>query len=180
MGNKPIRSQSLGERIRQMRQQQKLDLKQLAIRTGFPPEYLRDVVEGKVAPPVGTLIQISRSLSVDSSALLAEERKKQRLQSHLIQTAAYSYRCLTPDAQDKHLWAYSVTFEPEKQHQMAGYEHEGEEFVYVVEGKAEIQVEGNVHVLKKAASLHFNSGAPHKLKYPSPKQSKLIVVGYTP
>jgi len=129
---------------------------------------------------VGGLIQISRELAVDSASLLAEEKKKERIKSYIKRTKAYSYKALTAGAEDKHLWAYLVTLEPKKQHEMVAYKHEGEEFVYVVEGRVEIQVGKEINVIKKGQSLHFNSGISHNLKNLSSKQSTLLVVVYTP
>ena len=180
MPRRPEKTQSLGERIRVMREKQQVDLKVVAEKTGYSLEYLQEIEGGKVSPPVGALIQISRALAVDSSSLLAEDKKKERRQSYLKRTKAYAYKSLTPDAEDKHLWAYQVTLEPKKEHEMVEYKHEGEEFVYVVEGRVEIQVGKEKNVVKKGQSLHFNSGITHNLKNLSSKQSTLLVVVYTP
>ncbi|MDQ7782710.1 MAG: cupin domain-containing protein [Desulfomonilaceae bacterium] len=180
MARKPKASQSLGERVRAMRKRLNLDLDQLAEKTGFKAEYLEKVEEGKIAPPVGTLIQISRSLSVDSSALLAEGKMEERRRSYRKRTKAYSYKNLTPDAEDKHLWAYLVTLDPKKEHEMVVYRHEGEEFVYVLEGRVEITVGEEATVVKKGGSIHFNSAMAHNLKNLSTKRTKLLVVVFTP
>jgi len=180
MAKKADKTVTLGQRIREMRKKLNMDLNQLAEKTGHSPEYLQDLEEGKVSPPVGALIQISRALAVDSASLLAEDKKAERKKSHLKRTQAYSYKSLTPDAEDKHIWAYLVTLDPKKQHEMVAYKHEGEEFVYVIEGRVEIEVGEDVHELKRGASLHFNSVIPHKLRNLSTKQTKLLVVVYTP
>jgi quercetin dioxygenase-like cupin family protein len=180
MPKKLAKTQSLGERIRSMREKQSVDVTQLAEKTGCTVEYLSQIEEGKVSPPVGTLIQISRALSVDSAAFLAEEKRKERRSSYLKRTKAYAYKSLTPNAEDNHLWAYLITLAPKKEHEMVEYKHEGEEFIYVLEGKVEVQVGDQVNLLKPGKSLHFNSAIPHNLKNVSPKESKLMVVVYTP
>jgi len=180
MAKQANKSQSLGDKVREMRKKQNIELNQLAERIGWPPEYLHEIEGGKVVPPVGALIQISRALSVDSASLLAEDRKAERQKSYRKRTQAYSYRSLTPDAEDKHIWAYLVTLDPEKPHEKVVYKHQGEEFVYVVDGKVEIQVGDDVHALKKTDSLHFDSARPHKLRNLSTKQTTLLVVVYTP
>ncbi len=180
MPKRSEKTQSLGERIRAMREKQQVDLKVVAEKTGYSLEYLQEIETGKVSPPVGALIQISRALAVDSSSLLAEDRKKERRQSYLKRTKAYAYKSLTPDAEDKHLWAYHITMEPKKEHEMVAYKHEGEEFVYVLDGRVEIQIGEATHVVKKGGTLHFDSGVSHNLRNLSTKQSKLLVVVYTP
>ncbi|MEW6533289.1 MAG: cupin domain-containing protein [Thermodesulfobacteriota bacterium] len=180
MPTKPRSSRSLGERIQDMRKKQKMDLEAFAKKTGYDADYLTKIEEGKISPPVGALIQISRALAVDSSTLLAEEKRKERARSYRKRTRAYLYKNLTPGAEDKHLWAYLVTLEPKREHERVEYQHEGEEFVYVMEGRVQIQVGKKAHDLKKGTSLHFTSSQPHTLKNLSAKQSKLLVVVYTP
>jgi transcriptional regulator with XRE-family HTH domain len=171
---------ALGERIREMRKKRDIAVESLAEKTGYPTEYIQQVESGEVSPPVGALIQISRALALDSAALLSEDRKKERRQSFRKRTQAYSYENLTPDAEDKHLWAYLVTLEPEKQHESVEFKHEGEEFVFVLDGKVRLNVGGEAFELKKGASHHFNSAIDHTLLNLSVKRSKLLVVVYTP
>jgi quercetin dioxygenase-like cupin family protein len=180
MAKKAAKSESLGERIRKMRTRQKVDLETLAQQTGYDLDYLEKVEQGKVSPAVGTLIQISRALAVDSASLLAEDRKKERRRSYRKRTKAYSYKNLIPGAEDKHLWAYLITLEPKKTHESVEYKHEGEEFLYVLEGRVQLQVGREVHTLTKGKSLHFNSAQEHVLKNLSSKESKLIAVVYIP
>jgi len=180
MAKKPSQTKSLGERIRDMRKKLKLDVNQLAEKVGWTPEYLEQIEGGELSPPVGALIQISRALAVDSATLLAEEKKAERRRGYLKRTKAYAYKCLTPDAEDKHLWAYLITLDPKRAHEMVAYKHEGEEFVFVLEGRVEIRVGDETHVIKKGGTLHFNSGVAHNLTNLSTRQSKLLVVVYTP
>ena len=149
MVKKPEQVQSVGDRIRKMRRNLNLDIKQLSEKTGYATDYLEEIEDSRVVPPVGALIQISRALAIDTSTLLAEEKRIERRKSYRKRTKAYSYKSLTPDAEDKHLWAYLITLDPQKQHEMVEYRHEGEEFVYVLEGKVEIQVGEEKNILKK-------------------------------
>ncbi len=180
MAKKATKIQTVGEKIREMRERLKLDIDKLAEKTGYEPEYLRELEDGKISPAVGALIQISRAMAVDSSELLADEKKEARKKSHLKRTKAYSYKSLTPDAEDKHLWAYLVSLDPKKEHEMVAYQHEGEEFMFVIEGKVEVKVGEDIHVIKKGEHVHFNSGVKHHLRNLSSKVSTLIVVVYTP
>ncbi|MCX5862469.1 MAG: XRE family transcriptional regulator [Desulfomonile sp.] len=180
MAKKSDRVLGVGDRIREMRKKLNVDLNQLSEKTGYAADYLKEIEEGTIAPPVGALIQISRALAIDSATLLAEEKKIERRKSYRKRTKAYSYKSLTPDAEDKHLWAYLITLDPKKAHDMVEYKHEGEEFVYVLEGRVEIQVGQEPNILKRGSSLHFNSGTAHNLRNLSSKISQLLVVVYTP
>ncbi len=180
MGKKPLKTESLGERIRQMRKKQNIDLETLAEKLGQPVDFLQQIEEGKTSPPVGALIQISRALSMESGELLSEGRRQERRKGYRKRTKAYKYKTLTPEAEDNHLWAYQVTLDPKQEHERVEYKHEGEEFVYVLEGRVEIRVGDEKHILRKGSSLHFNSAAPHTLTNLSKTEAKLIVVVYAP
>ena len=180
MPKKKDPSKTLGERVREMRAKKKISLEGFAHQIGADPTYLERIEDGRVSPPVGMLIQISRALAIDSATLLSESKKQERVKSYKKRTKAYSYKNLTPGAEDKHLWAYLITLDPKKEHAKVEYKHEGEEFVYVMDGKVQVTVGTKEHELKKGASLHFMSSTPHTLKNLSTKQSKLLVVVYTP
>jgi quercetin dioxygenase-like cupin family protein len=60
------------------------------------------------------------------------------------------------------------------------YTHEGEEFVYVLDGKIEVTVGEHVNKLNTGDSLHFNSGISHHMRNVGSKKAELIVVIYGP
>jgi quercetin dioxygenase-like cupin family protein len=83
-------------------------------------------------------------------------------------------------AENKHLKAFRVTVDAMKDHKGVGYQHEGEEFIYVLAGRMEVTVGDHVNNLKEGESLHFNSGIRHKLRNVGKKKAQLLVVIYTP
>jgi quercetin dioxygenase-like cupin family protein len=179
---KVARSVPVGEKIKKARQKKKIALDQVANDTGCTVDYLEKVESGKVIPPVGTLLQISRALQIDSGLLLKEEPStvERRVRAFKKRTENYAYTTLTPGAENKHLKAFRVTVDPMKDHKGVGYQHEGEEFVYVLNGHVEVTVGDHVNHLKPGQSLHFNSGVRHKLKNIGRKKAELLVVIYVP
>ncbi len=87
---------------------------------------------------------------------------------------------MTQTAENKHLKAFRIVVEAQKSHGGVGFQHEGEEFAYVLKGKVEVQVGDHVNVLKKGDSLHFNSGIKHDLRNTGKTDAELIVVVYAP
>jgi quercetin dioxygenase-like cupin family protein len=172
----------VGKKIKQARTEKKYSLDQVANETGFSIDYLKEIESGKAIPPVGALLQIARALEIDSGALLKEPESKleSRIKAHKKRTDNYAYSTLTPGAENKHLKAFRITIEARQDHKGVGYHHEGEEFVYVLNGKIEVTVGEHANSLKAGESLHFNSGIRHKLKSISDETAELIVVIYTP
>ncbi len=172
----------VGKKIKQFRIQKKIALSNLANDTGCSVDYLKQLEAGKVMPPVGTLLQISRALQIDSGILFKEQTSKlqSRIKAYNKRTDNYAYTTLTPGAENKHIKAFRVAVEGNSEHTGVGYQHEGEEFVYVLKGEIEVVVGDNINSLAEGESLHFNSGIQHKLRNVSPETAEFLVVIYGP
>jgi transcriptional regulator with XRE-family HTH domain len=171
-----------GKKIKKARLGKKMTLDAMANETGLSKEFIKKIEAGDQIPSVGTLLQMSRALGIDSSFLLKEQDNsiKTRSKAYTKRTNNYAYTPLTPAAENKHLKAFRIVVEAEKSHGGVGFYHEGEEFVYVLKGSVEIKVGDNINVLKKGESLHFNSGIKHDLKNVGKTDAELIVIVYAP
>ncbi len=177
------KSQPIGKRLMKLRKEKQLTLKHMANETGLNPRFISRVEKGEVMPPVSVILQLSRALEVDSSILLREEKKRageKSAEGYQKRTEDYSYETLTPEARHKHLKAFKVFIDPKSEHKPVGYQHQGEEFQYVLKGKIEVMVGENKNILGPGDSLHFNSSIVHKLKNISSEKAELLVVLYTP
>ena len=173
----------LGERLKDIRLEKGMRLDFLANETGFSTEYLSLVEKGQIMPPVATILRLSRALEIDSGILFREERveaDKTKAEDFRKRTEDYSYQNLTPEALHKHLKAFRVFIDPVSEHKGVAYQHEGEEFIYVLKGSVEVMVGDNRNVLNPSESLHFNSSIMHKLKNLSTERAEMLVVLYTP
>ena len=173
----------LGKRLAKLRKERNMTLQGLANETGLTIDYISQIEKAELIPPVAVILQLSRALEIDSSILLKEEKRQAGTKSHedyQKRTEDYSYQNLTPEAQHKHLKAFKVFIDPRSDHKGVSYQHLGEEFIYVLEGKIEVMVGENRNVVPKGKSVHFNSAISHKLNNLSEEEAKLLVVIYTP
>jgi quercetin dioxygenase-like cupin family protein len=172
----------VGKKIKKARTDKKMTYETLANETGFSIDFLKKVEAGKLTPPVGSLLQISRALEIDSGDLLKEEedRMQDRIKAYTKRTASYAYTTLTPGAENKHLKAFRVKIDAMKDHEGVSYNHEGEEFVYVLEGTIEVVVGEHINTVAAGESLHFNSGIQHLLRNIGKTDAELLVVIYNP
>jgi quercetin dioxygenase-like cupin family protein len=170
----------IGKKIKNARTAKKIALDFVANETGCSVDYLKKLEAGKVIPPVGTILRIARTLQIDSGLLLKEQedKLKKRIKAYSKRTDSYAYTTLTPGAENKHLKAFRVIVDAMQNHKGVEYQHDGEEFVYVLSGKIEVIVGDNVNTLSKNDSLHFNSGIKHMLRNIGKKDAELIVVIY--
>ncbi len=172
----------IGKRIRKARLNKKITLDTMANETGMSKEFIKKIEGGDQRPSVGTLLQISKILHIDSSFLLKEQDDtiEKRSKAYTKRTDNYAYTSLTPNAENKHLKAFKIVVEAGKVHDGVGFQHEGEEFVYVLKGQVEVKVGDNVNTLKAGDSLHFNSGIKHDLVNTGKTDAQLVVVVYAP
>ncbi len=178
------RAVKLGAEIRRLRKKAGLSLEELAKQTGLAEDYLSRIEEETEIPPVGAMLQISRVLSLDAGKLLSraetQDRTRKKKEGLQRRKRSYAYKTLAPGGATMHLKAFQVTIDPQQDHEMVDYRHEGEEFIHVLAGKVEVTVGENKYKLSKGKSLHFNSAVPHMLRNPGDVKTELIVVLYTP
>ena len=172
----------IGKKIRKIRLDKKISLDFMANETGLTIDFIKLVESGKQTPSVGNLLQISRALGIDSGFLLKEQEESNanREKAYSRRTDNYAYSPLSSGAGNKHLKPFKITIEAGENHKGVGYQHEGEEFVYVLEGSVDITVGDHVNSLKPGESLHFNSGIKHNLKNTGKEKAELIVIVYSP
>ena len=172
----------IGKRIRRARLDCKMSLDTMANETGLSKASIKAIEGGAQRPSVGTLLQISRTLQLDSGYLLKEQGDtlEERADAYAKRTDHYAYKPLTPGAENKHLKAFRIVVEAGTSHEGVGFQHEGEEFSYVLKGQVEIQVGDHVNTLNAGDSLHFNSGIKHDLRNTGDENAELIVVVYAP
>jgi len=175
--------QPLGKKLMKLRKQKKLTLKHLANETGLSTQYISQVEKGEKMPPVAVILRLSRALEIDSSILLAQEKKrasKKSADDFQKRTEDYTYETLTPEARHKHLKAFKIFVDPKSEHIPVTYQHLGEEFQYVLSGKVEVTVGENKNKLGPGECIHFNSSIVHKLRNIGSEKAELLVVLYTP
>jgi quercetin dioxygenase-like cupin family protein len=173
---------TLGQKLGRLRQEKGMSLDTLANETGQAVDYLRRIEADEVIPPVAVLLTLGRALEVDSGELLKNEAEavERRAEAVKKRTDHYSYRVLTPETGHKHLKGFLITIDPASDLAGPGYQHEGEEFHYVLKGRVRVTVGENVNELAAGESLHFNSNLVHKLSNLGEEPCEILVVLYTP
>ncbi|BBO87847.1 FAD-binding protein [Desulfosarcina ovata] len=172
-----------GEKIKTLREAQGWSGEQLAEATGQTPEFIAGVESGEISPPVAFILRLSTAYGVDPGMFLRNEEKAQirdqRTQAYVNRTRNYSYQTLTSGAEHDHLRAFMVTIEPHHDHKPVAYKHDGEEFIFVMDGKLQFTLGNKIHTLTQGESIHFHSTIPHKLKSLSAEVTRCLVILYT-
>jgi transcriptional regulator with XRE-family HTH domain len=157
----------LGRRIKLLRISLGLTLKDLEERGGISATHVSEIERGKASPTVGALGRIARALGLRPAVLVeprtlpeitimrATERPARR-----VQWGTATLEAVTDPVQGAALSAQIMTL-PMGREPALSHQHEGEEWVMVLTGTAEIRVEGAAFVLREGDSLHFRAYRPH-------------------
>lgn len=175
---KEIQLKEIGEKIKAIRVQKNLKLKDLSDLTGLSNGFLSQVENGQAQISLGNLWKIAQVLEVHlgtffedlkSSSLTIvrrEERKKLTLPKSNV-----SYRLLSPDLNRK-IEMILIELNPgdyrESHEQIT---HEGEECGYVINGRLGIFYGGKEVILEQGDSVYFDSVIPHRFFNPGPEKS---------
>jgi len=178
----------ISRNIQKLRKRKKLTLQDLADRTGFTKGYLSRVERSEKAPPYSTLIKISGALGIEITTILKENFEPptdlrfcltrgahDRVIRETNLFAGYDYVVLGANKPGKNMEPFLI-YAPFEISRM--YTHEGEEFIYVMEGRLEFQYGDEVHTLETGDHVYFDSCVPHSGKSLGKKKAKLMVVIY--
>jgi transcriptional regulator with XRE-family HTH domain len=160
----------IGRRINALRTARGITLEQLARKTGFTKGYLSKVEKSEKAPPVSTLGTIARVLNTTISALLGEESRSatfclvRRNEAPLIArdgTAfGYAYEAMAYKYPNKVMEPFILTL-PLKPKKRTVYQHEGEEILFVIQGRMKFLHGSETVIVDTGDCVYFDSGIPH-------------------
>ncbi|MBF0378797.1 MAG: cupin domain-containing protein [Desulfamplus sp.] len=178
------KSSDFGSKLMSMRKSHQLTLEELAKRTGRNPEFIEELENNRTTPSVGFMIKLSEVFGIDPETFLNEGERAElsgnRAKEYTRRTGNYYYQNLTPGAENEHLRVFMVTIESNKKHKPVAYKHEGEEFIYVMDGNLELTLDEKVYELVAGESMKFNSETPHQLKSLGDQDTRCLVTLYTP
>jgi quercetin dioxygenase-like cupin family protein len=162
----------VGKRIRQLREERGISIEDLSNLTGFAVDRLKDIEGGKEKPQLGTVMKLSKALDAAVGRLVSgmgtklysitrkDERKQiSRSTSKKGNQNVYSYMSLAPEVQGRHMEALIVQLEktPEKEVSV----HNGEEFVFVLEGVVNLTIGKDTYDLEPGDSAYYLSTTSH-------------------
>ncbi len=162
---------SLGRQVREFRQEQGMTVSDLARQSDLSPGMLSKVENGLTSPSLSTMRAIAEALNVPVTALfrLYEETREatfvaagQGLNIERQGTrAGHHYQLLGHSSnQSPTVEPYLVTLS-EKTDVFPLFQHDGVEFIHLIEGEMVYRHANKTYHMKSGDSLYFDSEAPH-------------------
>ena len=184
MGNNKI----IGAKIKSIRESKQLSTQEVSERSGLSIEQI-ERIEGNIDfPSLAPLIKIARVLGVRLGTFLDDQselgpvicRKKDSNDTNSIGFSNndskarkhMEYHSLSQDKSGRHMEPFLIDVAPSEDGvDFVLSTHEGEEFIYVLEGVLEINYGKNTYILEEGDSIYYDSIVAHHvhcLLYTSP------------
>ena len=186
----------VGSKIKGIRESKGLSLEEVAERSGLSLDQITSIETDQNLPSLGPLIKIARALGVrlgtfmdDNDALgpvvcRAEERESKSSISFSNGAADarkhMEYHPLAQQKAGRHMEPFIIDINPEDEPNFQLSAHEGEEFIYVMQGEVEIVYGKETYNLKEGDSIFYDSIVNHHVHGASGKSAKILAVVYIP
>ncbi len=181
---------NIGAKIKALRLARKKTLQEVADETGFSPALISQIENNNVSPPIATLSKIAKVLGVRVGYFFRDEgpeasyevlrREERPVVTRVISKTGgkhgYTYQALTYRKRDKIMEPFLLYVDPGMREDETQYSHEGEEFLMILEGEAELLIEDERIVLREGDCVYFESNLRHRLLAHGEGGAKVLAV----
>ena len=178
----------IAKNIKKIRLESRMSQERLAELSGITKGYISKIEKSATAPPLSTLSKIARALNVDITMLTAEgsefpedldlcivrKGKGKKISSATLE--GYHYEALAHQKSGKNMEPFLLmpAFD-----EKAIFSHDGEEFMYILEGVHEFVYDNEKYTLYQGDSVYFDSRIPHTGRSVGDKRAKILAVMYS-
>jgi transcriptional regulator with XRE-family HTH domain len=186
-GEEPV---NVGVRVREVRTRRGLSLQDIARRTGIQEEILGGIEDGRIAPPLGTIIKLAKALEMKMGYFISGEENRpytivrrqdrrvvSRHDSKKGEAYGYEFESLAPHKRDRHMEPFLVTLDPAETEEERST-HDGQEFIFVLQGRMEVRLGEEIHVLEPGDAIYYDSTVPHLVKCQGEESTRILAVLY--
>ncbi|MDR2681081.1 MAG: XRE family transcriptional regulator [Tannerella sp.] len=186
----------IGEKIKCVREMKNISVAEMAERSGLAEEQIMRIEGNEDFPSLAPLIKIARVLGVRLGTFLDDQQelgpvicRKANLTDRegigftnnaTTKHKFMSYHALSQDKSGRHMEPFLIDIMPTKDADFIFSTHEGEEFIYVIEGIIEINYGKNTYTLGEGDSIYYDSIVAHHVHAVNDSYAKILGVIYTP
>ncbi len=170
-----VKELQIGLKIRRLRQERRMTLQDLADATGLSKPLLSQIENEQVIPPLSTLLRIAKAFKTPLHTFFQEEgstgkcvlvrageSRRQHRRAGLGEAAPpYTYHSLAYGKKHRNLEPFLIEFENRQWSDELLVSHEGEEFLFLLEGEVELHYGDQVMLMGPGDSVYYDSSEPH-------------------
>jgi len=185
----------IGTKLTTLREALQLSREELAERCDCDATVIAGLEDGQLAPSLAPLIKITRALGVRLGTLLdddthvgpvvtrkdaAEEVARLKSLETSSDAGVLDFFSLAEGKTSRHMEPFMIAVNPGEDVHHALSSHEGEEFVYVLNGQIEVEYGKDLYVMSPGDSIYYDSIVPHQLRCHGDVAARILAVVYAP
>jgi len=185
----------IGGKIKSIRESKNLTIDEMAERAGISSDQIARIEDNIELPSLAPLIKIARVMGVRLGTFLDDQTelgpvisRAKDCKSSVIQFTNESkvarkhmeYHSLSQDKAGRHMEPFLIDIDANGQDDFTLSSHEGEEFIYVLEGIVEIAYGKEKYILEAGDSIYYDSIVAHHVHARNGSPAKILAVVYTP
>jgi transcriptional regulator with XRE-family HTH domain len=186
----------VGSKIKGLRETKDISLQEMSERSGLSIDQISSIENDQYLPSLGPLIKIARALGVRLGTFLDDNdelgpvvcRAEERENNDSISFSNGStdarkhmeYHSLAKQKAGRHMEPFIIDIQPSEERDFKLSAHEGEEFIYVMEGEVEIAYGKETYKLRKGDSIFYDSIVMHHVHGAEGQSAKILAVVYIP
>ncbi len=181
--------ESIGPKIRHLRQLKGLSLQQLGERSDISAAVIHKIERNGMVPTITTLMKLAVALNRPVSYFVEEDvtadgpvvltRANER-KPVFTSKAGLELRSVTGPYGRFFMAGAAARIEPLADSGEKPMEHPGEELVFVLHGALEFEVDGETFRLSSGDSLHFRTDRPHRWRNPRQQEARAVWMALRP
>jgi transcriptional regulator with XRE-family HTH domain len=161
---------TLGARVRRLRAERELSLRDVAAQSGLSASLLSQLERDQANPSLQTLQRLALSMGVSIFALLPQDTlapsatvvRPDNRRKLVIQDGQLRYELLSPDT-NRIMEVWMGRLEPGAEMGPEFSTHPSEEFILVLHGRMTITIGDESHVLEEGCSIQYDGHIPHRI-----------------
>ncbi|MBN2644982.1 MAG: cupin domain-containing protein [Desulfuromonadaceae bacterium] len=188
-----VKDLQIGMKIRNFRQDRRLTLQDVADKTGLSKPLLSQIENNQVIPPLATLLRIAKAFGItlncffederdETKCILiraGEQRTRQLRVQHDHRPQPYTYNSRAYGKTRHKMEPFDIEFFAREWSDELLVRHEGEEFLFLLEGEVEFRHGDQTFRLRPGDSVYYDSTEPHGYIAVSEVQPRGLAVLYS-
>ena len=187
---------TVGSKIKGIRESKNLSVEEIAERSGLSEAQINSIETEQNLPSLGPLIKVARALGVRLGTFLDDNdalgpvvcRAADREQDSSISFSNgaadtrkhMEYHPLAKQKTGRHMEPFVVDINPSEDREFQLSSHEGEEFIFVMQGEVEIDYGKDKYILREGDSIFYDSIVKHHIHGADGQAAKILAVVYIP
>ncbi len=180
----------LARMIRHLRQQRRMTQEALAQKIGVTKAFISKIENCQTTPSIANLSKIATALGVNITALfdVGEEENqnivivRKRERKKIVGPGSdigFSYESLAFKKRRKMMEPFIIKYPPDT-HSRRLFDHEGEEMVFVLQGKIKLIYGDKQFILNEGDTAYFNASIPHRGEGVGKREGVGLCILFTP